>query len=24
MATEDLKRGVTAFFAGEQPEFRGD
>jgi 2-(1,2-epoxy-1,2-dihydrophenyl)acetyl-CoA isomerase len=24
MATEDLRRGVTAFFAGEQPEFRGD
>jgi 2-(1,2-epoxy-1,2-dihydrophenyl)acetyl-CoA isomerase len=24
MATEDLKRGVTAFFAGEQPEFQGD
>jgi 2-(1,2-epoxy-1,2-dihydrophenyl)acetyl-CoA isomerase len=24
MGTEDLRRGVTAFFAGEQPEFRGD
>jgi 2-(1,2-epoxy-1,2-dihydrophenyl)acetyl-CoA isomerase len=24
MATEDLKRGVTAFFGGETPEFRGD
>ena len=24
MATEDLRRGVTAFFAGEKPEFRGD
>jgi 2-(1,2-epoxy-1,2-dihydrophenyl)acetyl-CoA isomerase len=24
MATDDLRRGVTAFFAGEQPEFRGD
>ena len=24
MATQDLKRGVTAFFGGEQPEFRGD
>jgi 2-(1,2-epoxy-1,2-dihydrophenyl)acetyl-CoA isomerase len=24
MATEDLKRGVTAFFAGEQPEFHGN
>jgi 2-(1,2-epoxy-1,2-dihydrophenyl)acetyl-CoA isomerase len=24
MATEDLHRGVTAFFAGEQPEFKGD
>ncbi len=24
MATEDLKRGVTAFFGGEEPEFRGD
>jgi 2-(1,2-epoxy-1,2-dihydrophenyl)acetyl-CoA isomerase len=24
MATEDVKRGVTAFFAGEQPEFQGD
>jgi 2-(1,2-epoxy-1,2-dihydrophenyl)acetyl-CoA isomerase len=24
MATQDLKRGVTAFFDGEQPEFRGD
>jgi 2-(1,2-epoxy-1,2-dihydrophenyl)acetyl-CoA isomerase len=24
MATEDLKRGVTAFFAGEQAEFQGD
>jgi 2-(1,2-epoxy-1,2-dihydrophenyl)acetyl-CoA isomerase len=24
MATEDLRRGVTAFFAGETPEFRGD
>jgi 2-(1,2-epoxy-1,2-dihydrophenyl)acetyl-CoA isomerase len=24
MATEDLKRGVTAFFAGEEPEFQGD
>jgi 2-(1,2-epoxy-1,2-dihydrophenyl)acetyl-CoA isomerase len=24
MATEDLRRGVTAFFAGEQPEFRGE
>jgi 2-(1,2-epoxy-1,2-dihydrophenyl)acetyl-CoA isomerase len=24
MATEDLKRGVTAFFAGETPEFQGD
>jgi 2-(1,2-epoxy-1,2-dihydrophenyl)acetyl-CoA isomerase len=24
MATKDLKRGVTAFFAGEQPEFQGD
>lgn len=24
MATEDLRRGVTAFFGGEKPEFRGD
>jgi 2-(1,2-epoxy-1,2-dihydrophenyl)acetyl-CoA isomerase len=24
MATEDLRRGVTAFFAGEEPEFQGD
>jgi len=24
MATEDLRRGVTAFFAGETPEFKGD
>ncbi len=24
MATEDLRRGVTAFKAGEKPEFRGD
>jgi enoyl-CoA hydratase/carnithine racemase len=24
MATEDLRRGVTAFFAGEQPEFTGE
>jgi 2-(1,2-epoxy-1,2-dihydrophenyl)acetyl-CoA isomerase len=24
MATADLKRGVTAFFGGETPEFRGD
>ena len=24
MATEDVRRGVTAFFAGEDPEFRGD
>jgi 2-(1,2-epoxy-1,2-dihydrophenyl)acetyl-CoA isomerase len=24
MATDDLRRGVTAFFAGEQPEFKGD
>ena len=24
MATEDLRRGVTAFFAGEQPDFEGD
>ena len=24
MATEDLRRGVTAFFAGEQPEFKGN
>ena len=24
MGTEDLRRGVTAFFAGEQPEFEGD
>ena len=24
MGTEDLKRGVTAFFGGETPEFRGD
>jgi 2-(1,2-epoxy-1,2-dihydrophenyl)acetyl-CoA isomerase len=24
MGTEDLKRGVSAFFAGEQPEFQGD
>jgi 2-(1,2-epoxy-1,2-dihydrophenyl)acetyl-CoA isomerase len=24
MATQDLKRGVTAFFAGEEPEFHGD
>jgi 2-(1,2-epoxy-1,2-dihydrophenyl)acetyl-CoA isomerase len=24
MATQDLKRGVTAFFAGETPEFKGD
>jgi enoyl-CoA hydratase/carnithine racemase len=24
MATEDLRRGVTAFFAGDQPEFTGD
>ena len=24
MGTEDLRRGVTAFFAGEEPEFEGD
>jgi 2-(1,2-epoxy-1,2-dihydrophenyl)acetyl-CoA isomerase len=24
MATQDLKRGVTAFFGGEEPEFQGD
>ena len=24
MATEDVRRGVTAFFAGEEPEFTGD
>ena len=24
MGTEDLRRGVTAFFAGDQPEFEGD
>jgi 2-(1,2-epoxy-1,2-dihydrophenyl)acetyl-CoA isomerase len=24
MGTEDLRRGVTAFFAGEEPEFKGD
>jgi 2-(1,2-epoxy-1,2-dihydrophenyl)acetyl-CoA isomerase len=24
MATQDLKRGVTAFFGGDQPEFHGD
>ena len=24
MGTEDLRRGVTAFFAGETPEFRGN
>jgi 2-(1,2-epoxy-1,2-dihydrophenyl)acetyl-CoA isomerase len=24
MATEDLKRGVTAFFGGKTPEFQGD
>jgi 2-(1,2-epoxy-1,2-dihydrophenyl)acetyl-CoA isomerase len=24
MATEDLRRGVTAFLAGEQPKFKGD
>ncbi len=24
MATEDLRRGVTAFLAGEEPEFEGD
>jgi 2-(1,2-epoxy-1,2-dihydrophenyl)acetyl-CoA isomerase len=24
MGTEDLKRGVTAFFAGKTPEFQGD
>ncbi|MGH2922526.1 MAG: enoyl-CoA hydratase/isomerase family protein [Solirubrobacterales bacterium] len=24
MATEDLRRGVTAFFAGDEPEFRGE
>jgi 2-(1,2-epoxy-1,2-dihydrophenyl)acetyl-CoA isomerase len=24
MATEDLKHGVSAFFAGEEPEFKGD
>jgi 2-(1,2-epoxy-1,2-dihydrophenyl)acetyl-CoA isomerase len=24
MATEDLRRGVTAFFAGDKPEFHGD
>ena len=24
MATDDLRRGVTAFFAGEEPEFRGE
>lgn len=24
MGTEDLKRGVTAFFAGEKPEFKGN
>jgi 2-(1,2-epoxy-1,2-dihydrophenyl)acetyl-CoA isomerase len=24
MGTQDLRRGVTAFFAGEQPEFEGD
>jgi hypothetical protein len=23
MATDDLRDGVTAFFAGEQPEFKG-
>ena len=23
MATEDLRAGVTAFFAGEEPEFTG-
>ncbi|HSJ17125.1 MAG TPA: enoyl-CoA hydratase-related protein, partial [Solirubrobacterales bacterium] len=23
MATEDLRDGVTAFFAGEEPEFKG-
>ncbi len=23
MATEDLRNGVTAFFAGEEPEFKG-
>jgi hypothetical protein len=23
MATEDLRAGVTAFFAGEKPEFEG-
>jgi 2-(1,2-epoxy-1,2-dihydrophenyl)acetyl-CoA isomerase len=24
MATQDLRRGVTAFFAGEEPQFEGD
>ena len=24
MGTEDLRRGVTAFFAGEEPEFKGE
>ncbi len=24
MATEDLRAGVTAFFAGDQPEFSGN
>jgi 2-(1,2-epoxy-1,2-dihydrophenyl)acetyl-CoA isomerase len=24
MGTDDLRRGVTAFFAGEEPEFRGE
>jgi hypothetical protein len=24
MGTNDLRRGVTAFFAGEEPEFLGD
>jgi 2-(1,2-epoxy-1,2-dihydrophenyl)acetyl-CoA isomerase len=24
MATADLRRGVTAFFAGDQPDFKGD
>ncbi len=24
MGTNDLRRGVTAFFAGEQPTFEGD
>ena len=24
MATEDVRRGVTAFFAGDEPEFTGE